>query len=122
MRLCLWVRAASSPTHWTGPRPEVPESVGLDAAVACMTQGLTAHYLVHDAHAQLVQPGEWMLMHSVAGGTCQLAAQMAKLRGYKAPAAGFASSLNLAPVGHYLAHPLCDSLYLLGEFSVASHP
>ena len=35
----------------------VPDGVGLDTATACMTQGLTAHYLTHDAHAQLIQPG-----------------------------------------------------------------
>jgi len=61
----------------------VPDGVGLDVACAIMTQGLTAHYLTTSAHAQLVQPGEWMLIHGVAGGTCQWAAQMAKLKGYK---------------------------------------
>jgi len=48
-----------------------------------MTQGLTAHYLTNHAHAGLVKPGEWMLIHGVGGGTCQWAAQMAKLKGYK---------------------------------------
>eukprot|EP00966_Prymnesium_polylepis_P092843 2149160-Prymnesium_polylepis.1 len=52
-------------------------------AVRPCSQGLTAHYLTTSAHAQLVQPGEWMLIHGVAGGTCQWAAQMAKLKGYK---------------------------------------
>jgi len=61
----------------------VPDNVGLDTATACMTQGLTAHYLTNHAHAGLVQPGEWMLIHGVGGGTCQWAAQMAKLKGYK---------------------------------------
>ena len=61
----------------------VPDEVGLDTATACMTQGLTAHYLTNSAHAGLVQPGEWMLIHGVGGGTCQWAAQMAKLKGYK---------------------------------------
>ena len=36
-----------------------------------------------DAHAGLIQPGEWMLIHGVGGGTCQWAAQMAKIKGYK---------------------------------------
>ena len=44
---------------------------------------MTAHYLTTDAHAQLIQPGDWMLVHGVGGGTCQWAAQMAKIRGYK---------------------------------------
>ena len=61
----------------------MPDSVGLDVATALMTQGLTAHYLTNHAHAGLVQPGEWMLIHGVGGGTCQWAAQMAKLKGYK---------------------------------------
>jgi NADPH2:quinone reductase len=61
----------------------VPDSVGLDVATALMTQGLTAHYLTNSAHAGLVKPGEWMLIHGIGGGTCQWAAQMAKLKGYK---------------------------------------
>jgi len=61
----------------------VPDGIGLDTATACMTQGLTAHYLTNHAHAGLVKPGEWMLIHGVGGGTCQWAAQMAKLKGYK---------------------------------------
>ena len=50
---------------------------------ACVVQGMTAHYLITDAHAQLIQPGEWCLIHGVGGGTCQWAAQMAKIKGYK---------------------------------------
>ena len=61
----------------------VPEEVPLDVAVSCGVQGMTAHYLTHSAHAQLVKPGEWMLIHGTGSGTCQWAAQMAKLRGYK---------------------------------------
>merc|ERR1712232_204882 len=61
----------------------VPEDVGLDVATSCVVQGLTAHYLTTSAHADLIQPGEWCLIHGVGGGTCQWAAQMAKLRGFK---------------------------------------
>ena len=61
----------------------VPEEVPLDVAVSCGVQGMTAHYLTHSAHAGLVKPGEWMLIHGTGSGTCQWAAQMAKLRGYK---------------------------------------
>ena len=61
----------------------VPDDCGLDVATACVVQGMTAHYLITDAHAQLIQPGEWCLIHGVGGGTCQWAAQMAKIRGYK---------------------------------------
>lgn len=61
----------------------VPDGVGMDVATACVVQGLTAHYLVTSAHADLVKEGEWMLIHGVGGGTCQWAAQMAKIKGYK---------------------------------------
>jgi len=61
----------------------VPKEVGLDVATACVVQGLTAHYLTTSAHANLIQPGEWCLIHGVSGGTCQWAAQMAKIRGFK---------------------------------------
>ena len=63
----------------------VPDDVPMDVAVSCVVQGLTAHYLTSDAHAQLIQPGEWMLVHGVGGGTCQWAAQMAKAMGRAAP-------------------------------------
>jgi len=61
----------------------VPEEVGLDVATSCVVQGLTAHYLTTSAHADLIKEGEWCLIHGVGGGTCQWAAQMAKIRGYK---------------------------------------
>jgi len=55
----------------------------LDVATSCVVQGLTAHYLTSSAHADLIKEGEWCLIHGVGGGTCQWAAQMAKIRGYK---------------------------------------
>lgn len=61
----------------------VPDSVPLDVATSCVVQGLTAHYLTTSAHAGLIQPGEWCLIHGTGGGTCQWAAQMAKIQGYK---------------------------------------
>eukprot|EP00750_Incisomonas_marina_P033112 INCI957.1.p1 GENE.INCI957.1~~INCI957.1.p1 ORF type:complete len:415 (-),score=79.08 INCI957.1:756-1856(-) len=61
----------------------VPETVPMDVAVTCPVQALTAHYLTQDAHAGLIKPGEWMLIHAAGGGTCQWAAQMAKLSGFK---------------------------------------
>ena len=61
----------------------VPDGVGLDVATSCVVQGLTAHYLTSSAHADLIKPGEWCLIHGVGGGTCQWAAQMAKLQGFK---------------------------------------
>lgn len=61
----------------------VPEGVGIDVATSCVVQGLTAHYLTSSAHADLIKEGEWILIHGVGGGTCQWAAQMAKVRGFK---------------------------------------
>jgi len=61
----------------------VPADVGLDVATSCVVQGLTAHYLTSSSHAGLIKEGEWCLIHGVGGGTCQWAAQMAKIRGFK---------------------------------------
>ena len=61
----------------------IPDGVGVDVATACVVQGMTAHYLTSSAHADLIKEGEWCLIHGVGGGTCQWAAQMAKIRGYK---------------------------------------
>ena len=87
----------------------VPDDVGLDVATSCVVQGMTAHYLTTSAHADLIKPGEWCLIHGVAGGTCQWAAQMAKIRGYKV--------IGTAPMGkHAIAEGTgCDELILLNE-------
>lgn len=93
----------------------VPDNVGLDVATSCVVQGLTAHYLTTSAHADLIKPGEWCLIHGVAGGTCQWAAQMAKLRGFKV--------IGTAPKGKKdVAEPLgCDELILLDEVPGTSY-
>lgn len=93
----------------------VPDAVGLDVATSCVVQGLTAHYLTTSAHADLIKPGEWCLIHGVAGGTCQWAAQMAKLRGYKV--------IGTAPKGKKdVAEALgCDELILLDEVPGTSY-
>jgi len=59
-----------------GKLQPVPDKCGLDVATACVVQGMTAHYLINSAHANLIQPGEWCLIHGVGGGTCQWAAQV----------------------------------------------
>jgi NADPH:quinone reductase len=93
----------------------VPDSIGLDVATACVVQGMTAHYLTTSAHANLIQPGEWCLIHGVAGGTCQWAAQMAKIHGYKV--------IGTAPKGKAdVASQLgCDELILLDEVPGTSY-
>jgi NADPH2:quinone reductase len=62
---------------------KIPSKVSIEAALCCMVQGLTAHYLVTDATASLTKVGDWVLIYSVGSGTCQWAAQLAKLKGYK---------------------------------------
>ncbi|GKZ00343.1 hypothetical protein MPSEU_000987200 [Mayamaea pseudoterrestris] len=93
----------------------VPEDVGLDVATSCVVQGMTAHYLTSSAHANLIKEGEWCLIHGVAGGTCQWAAQMAKLRGFKV--------IGTAPKGKAdIAESLgCDELILLDEVAGTSY-
>lgn len=93
----------------------VPDEIGLDVATSCVVQGMTAHYLTTSAHADLIKPGEWCLIHGVAGGTCQWAAQMAKIRGYKV--------IGTAPKGKKdIADSLgCDELILLDEVAGTSY-
>ena len=93
----------------------VPDSIGLDVATSCVVQGMTAHYLTTSAHADLIKPGEWCLIHGVAGGTCQWAAQMAKILGYKV--------IGTAPKGKRdIAESLgCDELILLDEVAGTSY-
>ena len=93
----------------------VPDGIGLDVATSCVVQGMTAHYLTSSAHADLIKEGEWCLIHGVAGGTCQWAAQMAKIRGYKV--------IGTAPKGKAdIASSLgCDELILLDEVPGTSY-
>jgi len=85
------------------------DAVPTDVATACVVQGMTAHYLTTDAHAQLIKPGEWMLIHGVAGGTCQWAAQMARLKGYKVIGTAAKGKADVAKATQ------CDELILLDE-------
>ena len=64
-----------SKVPWAKVLP-MPAGVGLDEACVVPVQGLTAHYLVHDAPAGLVKEGDWMLIHAAAGGTGQIAVQV----------------------------------------------
>jgi len=57
----------------------VPDGVALDVAAACLTHGMTAHYVTQSCHP--VQAGEWILVHAAAGGAGGLTAQMAKMAG-----------------------------------------
>src|SRR5215469_15982931 len=54
----------------------VPQAIGDEQATAAMMHGLTAHYLVNDAHR--LKPGETALVHAAAGGVGLLLVQMAR--------------------------------------------
>jgi NADPH:quinone reductase len=53
----------------------VPDSISDDQAAAAMMHGLTAHYLVNDAHK--LKAGETALVHAAAGGVGLLVVQLA---------------------------------------------
>lgn len=53
----------------------VPEAIGDEQATAAMVHGLTAHYLVNDAHK--LKAGETALVHAAAGGVGLLVVQLA---------------------------------------------
>ncbi len=57
----------------------LPEGLTDKQAAAAMMQGLTAHYLVNDAHK--LKAGETALVHAAAGGVGLLLVQMAKAIG-----------------------------------------
>ena len=57
----------------------VPETLTDQQAAAAMVHGLTAHYLVNDAHK--LKPGETALVHAAAGGVGLLLVQMARAIG-----------------------------------------
>ena len=53
----------------------VPQAISDEQATAAMVHGLTAHYLVNDAHK--LKPGETALIHAAAGGVGLLVVQLA---------------------------------------------
>jgi NADPH2:quinone reductase len=68
--------------HYNNLLP-VPFNMKMDVAVASVVDGLTAHFLTSDVLAGSCKPGDWVLIQSVTGGVGQLAAQMAKIKGFK---------------------------------------
>ena len=64
------------------PRAElvpVPDGVSAELAAAVMLQGCTAHYLAADSYP--VAEGDWVVVHSAAGGVGLLLTQLVRLRG-----------------------------------------
>jgi NADPH:quinone reductase len=58
--------------------PVPPDFTSLRAATALM-QGMTAHYLAHDAHP--VESGEWVLVHAAGSGVGRMIVQYALQKG-----------------------------------------
>ncbi|MFB6893569.1 quinone oxidoreductase [Kitasatospora sp. NPDC056327] len=57
----------------------VPDGIASGTAAAAMLQGLTAHYLAHDAHP--IAEGQVVVVHAAAGGVGQFLVQFAKRAG-----------------------------------------
>ncbi|MBB5936963.1 quinone oxidoreductase family protein [Streptomyces zagrosensis] len=57
----------------------IPEGLDSETAAAVVMQGMTAHYLVHDAYR--VQPGDTVVVHAGAGGLGRMVTQYAVARG-----------------------------------------
>ncbi len=57
----------------------LPDTVAPETGVACMCQGMTAHYLITDCFR--LEAGQTALVHAAAGGVGLLLVQMAKLAG-----------------------------------------
>lgn len=58
---------------------KVPDGVDMQAAAACLLQGMTAHYLATSVAP--IRPGSTCLVHAAAGGVGRLLCQIAKLNG-----------------------------------------
>jgi NADPH:quinone reductase len=72
----------------------VPSTVDATMAAASLLQGMTAHFLAHEAYA--VREGDTVLIHAAAGGVGLLLVQMTKKRG--ATVIGTVSSIEKAQV------------------------
>jgi NADPH:quinone reductase len=57
----------------------VPADIDLGQAAAILVQGYLSHKLTHEAYA--LQPGDWCLVQSAAGGVGSLVTQFARMRG-----------------------------------------
>jgi NADPH2:quinone reductase len=69
-------------TRVAAPRDKlvpVPDGVPLDVAAAVLLQGCTAHYLAADSYP--VAAGDWVVVHSAAGGVGLLLTQLVRARG-----------------------------------------
>jgi NADPH2:quinone reductase len=78
-----WLDVPGSYATRVAARPEklvpVPDGVGLDVAAAVLLQGCTAQYLAADSYP--VAEGDWVVVHSAAGGVGLLLTQLVRDRG-----------------------------------------
>jgi len=58
---------------------KIPEGVNIRAAGSSMLRGLTAHMLLHKVRK--VKAGDWLLVHSAAGGLGQIVTRWATMKG-----------------------------------------
>ncbi len=58
---------------------KIPDKLSLSMAAASTLQGLTAHYLINDSYK--VNKGDYVLIHSAAGGVGQILSQWVSLKG-----------------------------------------
>jgi NADPH:quinone reductase len=59
----------------------IPEEISLDIAAATLRKGMTAEYLLYKAFRPI--KGDWIMIHSIAGGVGHLLAKWAKFIGLK---------------------------------------
>jgi len=72
----------------------VPTELDMQTAVACVVQGLTAHYLSSSVGSGIAKRGDWVLVYSVGSGCGQWTSQILKLRGYKVIGTASASKID----------------------------
>lgn len=111
---CEYTAVAANRVIKLGAGCKEGQSISLEAALCCMVQGLTAHYLTTDCTADLAKPGDWMLIYSVGSGTGQWAAQMATM----VNGGGYYKVIGTTSKGKVktpAAQAACDELIILDE-------
>jgi len=71
----------------------IPDDVSSQVALACLTQGLTAHYLVNDSYR--LDHRATCVVHAASGGTGQFIVQLAKLKGSRVIGTSSPGKLNI---------------------------
>lgn len=74
----------------------LPEEISCEVAAACLLQGMTAHYLLHDTYP--VEKDDVFLLHAAAGGVGLIMCQWARAIG--AHVIGTAGTMEKAKLAH----------------------